>query len=155
IRSILDQSFRDLELVVFDDASTDESAAELDRLSRELDDPRFRFIVHDVNKGFTRGLIDAIPHTSGEYIATQASGDISYPGRIERQASLLSRRPELGAVGCWVVETSESGKTLSTFRPDASRARKTAPFSHGELMMRRSTYDLAGGYRAEFRNAQD
>lgn len=155
IRSILGQTFRDLELLVFDDASTDDSAAELDRLSGVIDDQRFRYVIHEQNKGFTRGLVDAITSTTGDYIAIQGSGDISYPARIERQASLLSARDEVGAVGCWVVETSETGKVLSTFRPDAANVGVGAPFSHGELMMRRSVYELAGGYRTEFRNAQD
>ncbi|WP_062466016.1 glycosyltransferase [Demequina maris] len=160
IRSILAQTFEDFELLVFDDASTDDTAARLEQLEEELADPRFRYLVHAQNKGFVAGLRDAIAQTTGEYIAIQGSGDVSLPTRLEAQARLLDERPEVGAVGGWyynVVESTGVGRLRQLDADDATfeDLLRTNYYSHGEVMIRRSVHDQVGGYRVAFRNGQD
>jgi len=160
IESILNQTFRDFELIVFDDASTDDSASILRSLAEKYDDPRFTYDVHPENLGFVQGLSNAIARSTGGYIAIQGSGDASLPRRLELQADLLDQRPEVGVVGGWYFNVQEGLGTQRLRQPNANDMTyddflKANVFSHGEVMIRRSTYEAAGGYRTEFVNAQD
>lgn len=160
IESILGQTFEDFELIVFDDHSTDDTAERLSELAERYQDSRFRFIVHEQNKGFVRGLKEAIAGSTGEYIAIQGSGDVSLPRRLELQAALLDARPEVGIVGGWYYNVQEEQDTRRLRTPNADEmtfddlAQRNV-FSHGEVMMRRSVYDSVGGYRTAFKYAQD
>lgn len=160
INSVLSQSFSDLELIVFDDKSTDGTADRLRRLVDQIQDPRLRIVLHEENIGFVRGLKEAIEISSGEYIAIQGSGDVSLSRRIELQVDLLDNRPDVGAVGGWYFNVQEGRETRRLRRPDADAASfdtllRANIFSHGEVMMRRSVYESAGGYRSAFTYAQD
>ncbi|WP_083504980.1 glycosyltransferase family 2 protein [Nesterenkonia jeotgali] len=160
IESILSQTFFDFELIVFDDNSTDGTQERLRQLSDEYKDPRFRYILHSENKGFVRGLVDAISTSEAEYIAIQGSGDVALTKRLELQVELMDRQPEVGAVGGWYFNVQEEQGTHRLTRPDANGMTfddllHANVFSHGEVMIRRSTYDLVGGYRPEFKYAQD
>jgi glycosyltransferase involved in cell wall biosynthesis len=160
IRSILDQSFTDLELLVFDDCSPDGTGERLMELVEEIGDPRLKPILHERNKGFTRGMIEAIARTRSEFIAVQGSGDISLPERIAKQVALLDAEPGIGAVGCHYTNVVAENGARRPRTPDAGNATMDSlirenVFSHGEVMFRRSVYDLAGGYRAPFVNSQD
>lgn len=160
IRSILSQTYEDFELIAFDDCSTDGTGERLLALQHRLKDQRFKVVVHRTNKGFTQGMIDAVGSSSGEYICVQGSGDISLPQRIERQVALLEARPEVGAVGCWYTNVVSTTGARRKRKPRADEVGFTEllkgnVFSHGEVMIRRSAYEAAGGYRAEFKNCQD
>jgi GT2 family glycosyltransferase len=155
IESVLRQTYADLELIVVDDRSSDDTAERLAELAAEWNDPRLRIVVNDPNKGFVRTMRDAIELSTGEYIAVQGSGDVSLPERIERQVELLDARPDVVAVGCWYWNIDDESGARETVRPDASAAKGgVTTFSHGEMMMRRSAYETAGGYRTEFKVAQ-
>lgn len=155
IESVLQQTYVDLEILVVDDHSTDDTAEQLAQLAAEWQDPRLRIIVNDPNKGFVRTMRDAIEESTGEYIAVQGSGDASLPDRIARQVELLETRPDVVAVGCWYRNIDDVSGATETVRPDAAAAKGgVTTFSHGEMMMRRSAYETAGGYRTEFKVAQ-
>lgn len=158
--SLLSQTFDDYEVILFDDASTDGTALELERLADKYQDPRFRYVVHETNQGFVQGMINAIASARGEYIAVHGSGDVAAPNRLERQAAVLDSDPDVGAVGSWLTNVNDSTGHRFHARPNAdvvtlSMLMTTNVFSHGEVMMRRSVYDEVGGYRREFTFAQD
>lgn len=80
--------------------------------------------------------------------------------RLEKQAAVLDARPDVGVVGCWYtnVNTATGTRTPVQTNADAfslSDLSSRNPFSHGEVMFRRSMYEKAGGYRPEFKFAQD
>ncbi|WP_243226778.1 glycosyltransferase [Microbacterium sp. CIAB417] len=160
VESILNQTYADFELVVFDDASRDDTAARLAELAAEYNDPRFRYTVNEINRGFVGSLIETIGHTTSEYVAIQGSGDASLPRRLGQQVALLDGDSSIGAVGGWYynVLPDDQGRRLRT--PDASSTTFSSlltgnVFSHGEVMFRRETYERAGGYRQQFKFAQD
>lgn len=160
ISSILTQTYDDIELIVFDDASTDNTADRLRALEAELSDPRLKIVINAKNRGFVPSLVDAIEVSTGDYIAIQGSGDASLPRRLELQAHILDTQPEIGVVGGWYYNIQENQGTERLRRPSADgmgyeEFLKGNVFSHGEVMFRRSAYTLAGGYRVEFKNAQD
>jgi glycosyltransferase involved in cell wall biosynthesis len=94
VRSVLDQSLGDLELIVVDDASTDRTLARLSAIS----DPRLRVIAMPSNReAHCRNL--ALQQTRGRYLAFQNSDDVWAPGKLERQVELLAASP--GAAACF------------------------------------------------------
>src|SRR5687768_6348127 len=74
IESILNQTYRNLEIIIVDDCSTDESLKKIEAFANR--DPRIKVIRHVVNKGLSRSRNDALKITSGEFIAFCASDDI-------------------------------------------------------------------------------
>ena len=160
INSILEQSFTDLELIVFDDCSTDGTAERLHALSDLKRDPRLKLRIHETNTGFVQGMIDAIAATDSEYIAVQGSGDVSLPRRLEKQVERLDAAPEFTATGCWYTNVIEGEGLRRDRRPSEDDAVESALlksniYSHGEVTMRRTAYDQVGGYRNQFRYCQD
>lgn len=155
IESVLSQTYTDIELIVVDDRSTDDTADRLSELASEFQDPRLRIVINEQNKGLVQTLRDSIADSTGEYIAIQGSGDVSLPDRIARQVELLDAQPGVVAVGCWYRNVDELSGEAEDFRPDASASTNgITTFTHGEMTMRRSAYESSGGYRAEFEVGQ-
>ncbi|MEE4023012.1 glycosyltransferase family A protein [Gordonia sp. PKS22-38] len=92
-RSILAEPVDDLELLVVDDGSTDESVAEL----TSLQDERIR-VVSQPNSGLVAALNTGLGEARGTYLARMDADDLSVPGRIAAQVRWLEDRP--GAVAC-------------------------------------------------------
>lgn len=86
IQSVLTQSYRDIELIVVDDASTDASA----EILAQIDDPRMRVITHPQNKGFGGALNTGARAAKGSYIAFQDSDDEWLDGKLERQMQVFA-----------------------------------------------------------------
>jgi glycosyltransferase involved in cell wall biosynthesis len=95
ITSVLTQSVRDLELIVVDDASTEDIAG----LVRGIDDDRVSYIRRAVNGGAAAARNTGLAEARGAYIAFQDSDDLWLPGKLERQLALFDELPaSVGAV---------------------------------------------------------
>src|SRR5215813_10270594 len=93
--SILAQTFAPIEIVVMDDASSDETPAILESYRTAIRTCRQRS-----NKGIYDNVNDGIALARGELIAVYHADDVYRPQIIEREAEFLSRHPEAGAVFC-------------------------------------------------------
>jgi glycosyltransferase involved in cell wall biosynthesis len=166
IRSILDQSFQDFEIVVTDDGSSDGTPD----VVRAFSDPRIRLEVFPHNRGISQAMNATIARARGKYIATLNSDDFALPGRLERQTAFLEAHPNIGAVfglPCTVDERGQPTKSFFDF---------TLPFSLADfsrrswlkyfffkrnclcaptVMIRRSVYDRVGPYDPRLTNLQD
>lgn len=89
INSVLSQSFRDLELIIVDDASTENIAD----LIVSIEDPRLRYIRRHSNGGAAAARNSGLGLARGDYIAFQDSDDVWLPGKLECQLALLERLP--------------------------------------------------------------
>jgi glycosyltransferase involved in cell wall biosynthesis len=95
MRSVLDQSFSDLELIVSDDASNEDVEA----VVRAVGDRRVRYIRRHVNGGAAAARNTGVAAARGRYLAFQDSDDLWLPGKLERQVALLEQQPaEVGGV---------------------------------------------------------
>ena len=95
IDSVLAQTWHDFEFLIIDDASTDDSVAQIESFL----DPRIRLIRMPENIGLTRSLNCGLHAARGEFIARQDSDDLSGRERIEKQINFLDRHPEVAVVG--------------------------------------------------------
>jgi len=153
IESILRQEGVTLEFIVIDDGSTDGSAAILDEFATK--DSRLK-VVHQQNRGLTLSLISGCAMARGRYIARQDSDDISFSNRLRKLASALDENQDA------VLAASSSGMIgpngeflLNKYADAAPPDTQNDTFCHGSLMFRREAYERIGGYRPEFRAAQD
>jgi len=124
IESVLSQSFRDFELLIVDDGSTDGSSD----VARSYGDPRIRLVVSASNQGIPRTRNLGLELARGEYLANADSDDWSYPQRLARQVGFLDAHPAIAAVGSWALKTDASGTRsrgplLRPTDPRAIRAR--------------------------------
>ncbi|RQG99360.1 glycosyltransferase family 2 protein [Natrarchaeobius oligotrophus] len=90
IDSALEQTIDDLEVVVVDDGSTDDTPSVLSA----YEDPRVRPIVHATNRGANVARNTGIDHARGEYVAFLDSDDEWLPEKLERQLEVLERRSD-------------------------------------------------------------
>lgn len=145
LRSVLEQSFTDFEVIAIDDGSSDSSAEILDRASRI--DGRVRIISHYESIGLTRSLNEALGVARGELIARQDADDLSDPTRFERQVRCFDSQPDLLLLGtsCRVVDadTRERARVRAVCGNTALRWRIlfSNSFCHTSMMFRAALPD--------------
>jgi len=112
VTSVLDQTYKNIEIVVVDDASTDPQDVEyIKDLSKKLG---FKLITHETNKGIARTLANAAATSTGQYIAELSQDDFYKPQKIETQLKQLLAK-NLDAVYA-LGDTMEEGSPLLTSR---------------------------------------
>ena len=82
IKSVLAQTFSDWELIIVDDASSDNS---VNIIKSFLDDKRIKLICHDKNKGLSETLKTGLKYAQGEWIAFLESDDILTPDCLKKR----------------------------------------------------------------------
>ena len=95
IRSVLRQTYRDFELLVVDDASTDNT---LD-VVRTIDDPRIRIASFPDNVGLSENLNRGLDLIDTEYFARMDGDDIALPHWLQCEVEYLEAHPEVGVCG--------------------------------------------------------
>jgi glycosyltransferase involved in cell wall biosynthesis len=104
VESVLNQTFTDLELIVVDDCSPDETP----EVVRGYTDPRVTYVRHGENRGGSAARNTGIRQATGEYVGFLDSDDIWHPTKLEKQVSVLeSRSDEWIAVYCDASYESE------------------------------------------------
>jgi len=92
IESVLKQTYRDFELLVIDDCSTDETVS----VVQGIDDPRIRIVRNEKNVGLAENLNRGLSHITTEYAARMDGDDIAEPFWLEREVAVLDSHPEIG-----------------------------------------------------------
>jgi len=96
VESVLSQSHRDCRVIIFDDASTDETPVVSAALAAE--DDRVRVLRHPVNLGHIATYNEAIRLADGDYFLLLSADDLLLPGAIERAVSVLDSQSDVGLV---------------------------------------------------------
>lgn len=112
VRSIMNQTYSNLEILVIDDGSTDKTAEILQKLAQI--DSRIKYIKNETNLRLIATLNKGIELCTGKYIARMDADDISLPTRIEKQVQFLEKNPQIGIVGSYLKEFGLSNKTWRT-----------------------------------------
>jgi glycosyltransferase involved in cell wall biosynthesis len=98
IDSILEQTFKNFEFLIFNDGSTDKSL----EIIKSYNDTRIRSFSSKVNNGYVIHLNKGIELAKGKYIARMDADDISLPTRLRDQVYFMENNSEIGMCGSWV-----------------------------------------------------
>ncbi len=107
VGSVLGQSYGDLELIVIDDGSQDDS---LERLAA-FSDSRMRVIAQE-NRGAHAAINRGLAAAQGDYLAILNSDDVYAPNRLERMLPILEENPAIGLLSSYIEVIDRTGKTL-------------------------------------------
>lgn len=167
IHSVLSQDYIDFELLISDDASSDNSW----ELVQGYADSRLRVFRQPYNLGPVGNLVFLIKKSRGKYVALLNSDDYWLPGKLGKQVALMESDPGLGACFTWADLIDDSGRIITgvdeiwsdVFRQsNRSRAEWLRHFffkgnciCHPSMLIRRDVYDQLGFYNPAFRQLPD
>lgn len=147
--SVIRQTFRDWELIIVDDGSTDKTAS----IVRNYTDDRIRYFYHP-NQGVSETRNAGINHARGEYIAFLDADDLFHPEKLKAQVDLLDSNPETGLVYVSRFEIDKDGIELNLVLQPATATLSNIvlefPFAPSDLMIRRYWLEKAGGFDRSF-----
>jgi glycosyltransferase involved in cell wall biosynthesis len=139
----LNQTFKDFELIIIDDKSTDESL----KIIKSFSDHRIRILRNKKNLDITASLNLGIKSARGDYLARMDADDISLPERFQIQVNYLDKHPDIGIVGSYVEAFGRVNGVWKYFT-DKEDLRSNLMFNsgmgHPSVMMRKGLmYDEA------------
>lgn len=158
--SVLAQAYPNLELLIVDDASTDDSAEIIRRFAAEH--PAVRVFFNEENRGNCRSFNRAFRQSWGEFLIDLAADDVLLPDRIARQVDgFLSAGERVGVLFHNAVFVNADGQHTGTYFPVGKDGKATVAVAEGDLfaallrhrpvcaptmMVRRAVFDTLGGY---------
>ena len=160
INSVLNQTYQDFELIIWDDASSDNSW----HLIKQYADARIKAFRNDTRKRGIWGVNKAISEiASGRYIAIHHSDDMWEPDKLEKQVAFLNAHKDIGAVFTHALVIKEDGQPLTDRnhfyfnifdQPNRNRHEWLRFFfghgnalCHPSVLVRKSCYEKCGLYR--------
>lgn len=114
VRSVMEQTYTNLEILITDDCSTDGSFAILQSLAAE--DPRIKLFRNETNQKIVRTLNSLVERANGKYIARMDADDISLPKRIEKQAAFMESHAEIAFCGTQAWNVNKAGEKIGMSR---------------------------------------
>ncbi|MDR7555999.1 MAG: glycosyltransferase [Armatimonadota bacterium] len=146
VASLLQQTWRPMEIIIVDDGSSDDSVAIVERIKN----PCVR-VFRQPHGGVAKALNLGCSHAHGIYVARLDADDVAHPERLTVQVHYLERHADVGLVGSYARLETSDGRTYQ-FQPptqDHSLRRYLLwdnPFVHSSVMFRYAAYREAGGY---------
>ena len=149
VLSVLEQTYRNLELIICDDASTDGTWEQLQIWAQR--DSRIRLVRNTRNQGAGGARNRCLEQARGSYIALMDADDVSMPTRLEKQVEALRNGPGLSFVGTkGQFFTEQPGDLQKCYwfvaEPGKEDFLMTLPFVHASLMFRAEVLRELGGY---------
>lgn len=145
--SVLQQSETDFELLICDDGSTAEAAAQVDRFAQQ------DYRVHPIRPGKKRTLSEklnaCLRQARGEWIARMDDDDYAHPDRFEKQISCLNDHPEIDFIGSNVSIWNGNrivGERVFPEYPEIQDFMFRQPFVHPSMIFRKKALSAVGGY---------
>ncbi len=138
IESILNQSFKNFELIIINDGSTDHS----EEIICSFDDKRIVYVKNETNLKLIETLNKGIQLCKGKYIARMDADDISMPDRLEKQYRFMESNPSVGLCGTWAKVINEKGEETGRIKNFTQNADLkihllfSVPFVHPTVMMK-------------------
>ena len=156
IEGILNQTYKDFELILINDGSTDES----EEYIKSLSDNRIRYISQE-NMGLCNTLNKAFSLARGKYIARNDQDDISESTRLEKQIKAIEEN-NYDCIFTNITKISDT-KEWSNIDKTVNQSNKVTPFEpwvHGcmlnsTMLIKKDVFQEIGSYRQEFYPSDD
>ena len=161
IESVLKQTYKNLEFIIVDDGSADQTASIIQQYARQ--DSRIKFHAFSQNKGASIAFEKALQHAKGKYVAIINSDDEWVLNKLEKQFHFLEAHKEIGAVFSRVQAINEQGLAMekeqppsNTFNQPPNRTRyqwlnqffyNGNCLCHPSVLIRRECYKKCGVYQ--------
>jgi glycosyltransferase involved in cell wall biosynthesis len=140
IQSLLNQTWRNLEVIVVDDCSSDSTCETVDRLS-ELDD-RIKLVRKPVNEGAYPARNTGLKHAAGDLIMAHDCDDWSHPQKIEIQIQHMKKAKTCIAVMSHWVRVGDNLEVIGSWAPKGH----LPEMNFSSLMFKRQVLDTFGGW---------
>lgn len=156
LKSILEQTYHNLEILVIINGTSDNSYSEIEKLSN---DSRIKIIDIPEKIGLIKTLNIGISESSGQYIARMDADDIAFPTRIEKQINFLENNKEYGLCATWYKTfdgTNLLGKNKTEDYEIKLRLLHQCHICHPSVIIRKSIltkYNLC--YSVDFPHSED
>lgn len=107
LESVLTQTYTNLQLIVVNDGSTDDSAAVFRRFEPRLRErfPSVLWLEHEYNESASQAMNTALPHCTGEYLMWADADDLLLPENVAHKVAFLDTHPEFALVRCNGTQT--------------------------------------------------
>lgn len=150
IMSICRQTYRNLEIIIIDDCSTDNTYFLVERIAKI--DFRIKLIRNKENLKLVETLNKGLRYATGDYIVRMDGDDISELDRIEKMYKYLRRYPDVSLIGCQVMTIDENNNIIgySSLPVEMKIIENSCIYASPILhiwMCKKSLYDELNGYR--------
>jgi len=159
IESILNQTFKNFEFIIIDDASIDSSLQIIQ--SYQANDNRIILVRNEKNLGLTKSLNKALTIAKGKFVARQDADDLSLDTRLEKQYKLFIENPDIILISSSASIMDSKGNEIHPkhykLSPEqiGKYLKRQNIIVHGSVMFRKNEIIELGGYREQFKYAQD
>lgn len=157
--SIKSQTYKNYEVIIIDDASTDDSQGIMKKYAKT--DKRFRVYINNLNLRITKTLNKGIKIAKGKYILRMDADDWCYPERFEKQFKYMEKHPDIGVSG-GTIEVCDKNLNIINKRKyplSDSEVRKIifrySPFAHPATIWNAKLMKKIGGYNPNIPLSQD
>lgn len=154
VSSIQSQTYKNLEILIIDDGSTDSTHSILISLAKN--DSRIKILKNNKNIGLTKSLNILINSSKGYIIARQDADDISYPERIATQIKLMEYyNLDFCSSRALIMNSKRTIPNFSYYLPKKILIKYKNPFIHGTLIIKRDVLLEVGKYNEHYYYSQD
>ena len=140
VKSILNQSFKNFELIIIDDGSIDGTT----QIINSFNDSRIRLIKNEENLGLTKSLNRGLKVAEGKYIARMDADDIALPDRLKVQFNYLEKELDVGVLGGQAIQFYDDNfkkvlkHKVTSFKEIKATLFCNNPMIHSTIMIRKS-----------------
>ena len=149
VNSIIEQSFLQWEMILYDDGSKEPEKEWIYKMS--CLDTRIRYVRNETHFSLAHGLNESMKLALGKYLARMDADDISHPKRFEKQLEFLEKNPQFMWVGSNINLMDDKGEKWGERKypqcPGAKEFLKYSPYAHPSIMIHREKLMAYGGYK--------
>ncbi|RYM02215.1 glycosyltransferase [Sporolactobacillus sp. THM7-7] len=158
VKSVLAQTYKDIEIIVVDDGSTDETKEQLKSFG-----DRIKYIYQE-NKGPSAARNTGIRQAKGKYIALCDSDDRFLPEKLEKQMKFIDEHPECYFLYSWYYNVNEKGEITKLRKPLTCKSQEHLQYClfarkftirTSTLLIHKSCFDKAGLFNEKYWYSQD
>lgn len=159
IESVLNQTLKNLELIIVNDFSADNTLKIINSFAKK--DPRIKIINNTARLNIAGSLNKGINMASSNIIARMDADDISLPNRLEIQYKLINNSKNIAVVGANIIVMDIDGNEMAIRSyPSSSKELKAclfkySPFAHPVVCFRKNMFEQVGGYNPKYTPTED